>query len=729
MDSEPSQPSLPFLALALEPGDAFAFRLLFWTKDRRHAIVPMIELNQGRGAGTIFPGGGKGRSEMLPWASAISRITVYSLFLFLCLLELPAFERVPSAAGVPTTTVTIDGNGTGRVFDGIGAVSAGASSRLLVDYPEPARSQILDYLFKPHYGASLQHLKVEIGSDVNSTDGSEPSHMRSPNDQNFKRGYEWWLMEEARKRNPDIVLDSLAWGAPGWVGHGHFYSPDMANYVVKFIQGAKQEHQLDIGYTGVWNETRYESAYIKLLKRALTGHLLSTKLVCCDLYPSEHQWTIISDLQKDEDLKAAVDVVGVHYPRVNGRLTTPQAAKEIGKPLWSTEDQPLTPVGMPDTRDWATGGRVLAQLYNTNYIEGRFTKTETWSPIASYYDILAAPHSGLMYANTPWSGHYEVQSAVWVTAHTTQFARPGWTYIDRACGYLAGKGSYVTLKSPTSGDYSIIVETVSAKTPQRVVFVTRGNLSPGAVHVWETNANRSFEHVTDLTPQDGSFSITFEPDSLYSLTTTMGQAKGTAVAPAPAPFPYPYAPSFSDAERGQSPPYFSDQNGAFEVQPCIARKGWCLEQVITSKPIPWGPMPDPYTLLGSADWNDYSVSVNALLQEPGDVTLLGRIDDADVFKDDKAPFPAAYLLKVRQDGRWELMSTKYKTPTVQLGSGQVPFSLKTWHRLELGFKGTNIRASIDGAPVANIQDSTHHSGMAGIGCGWNRAQFENFAVK
>ena len=87
-------------------------------------------------------------------------------------------------------TVTLDGRATGHIFDGIGAVSAGASSRLLIDYPEPYRSQVLDYLFKPNYGASLQHLKVEVGADVNSTDGSEPSHRRSVDDRNFNRGYE-----------------------------------------------------------------------------------------------------------------------------------------------------------------------------------------------------------------------------------------------------------------------------------------------------------------------------------------------------------------------------------------------------------------------------------------------------------------------------------------------------------------------------------------------------------
>lgn len=151
-------------------------------------------------------------------------------------------------------TVVLDGHSSGRTFDGIGAVSAGASSRLLVDYPEPYRSQILDYLFKPNYGASLQHLKVEIGADVNSTDGSDPSHERTRSDRNFDRGYEWWLMEEAHRRNPKIILDILPWGAPGWVGGGHLYSPDMANYVADFIEGAKKYHGLDISYAGIWNE-------------------------------------------------------------------------------------------------------------------------------------------------------------------------------------------------------------------------------------------------------------------------------------------------------------------------------------------------------------------------------------------------------------------------------------------------------------------------------------------
>src|SRR3984893_17426005 len=169
-------------------------------------------------------------------------LTVYACLLPAAVLSL--YAR-PCLAG--QASIVIDGKSAGRTFDGLGAVSAGGSTRLLIDYPEPQRSQILDYLFKPGYGAALQHLKVEIGADGQSTDGSEPSHMRTPSDHDSTRGYEWWLMTEARKRNPHIVLEVLPWGAPRWVGESvagkePLYSPRMGAYVADFIRAAKRDY-------------------------------------------------------------------------------------------------------------------------------------------------------------------------------------------------------------------------------------------------------------------------------------------------------------------------------------------------------------------------------------------------------------------------------------------------------------------------------------------------------
>jgi hypothetical protein len=58
--------------------------------------------------------------------------------------------------------------------------------------------------------------------------------MHTRDDLNFNRGYEvirsfkphvqWWLMKEAKARNPDVKLFALSWGVPGWIGNGSYFS-------------------------------------------------------------------------------------------------------------------------------------------------------------------------------------------------------------------------------------------------------------------------------------------------------------------------------------------------------------------------------------------------------------------------------------------------------------------------------------------------------------------------
>ena len=137
-----------------------------------------------------------------------------------------------------TQVVKLRGDAGGKRFDGIGVVNGGgATSVLLKDYPEPQRSQILDLVFKPKFGASVSALLVEIPGDGNSTQGSMPSHMHTRNDLSYARGYTWWILREAKKRNPAITLDGTAWSSPGWIGNGEFWSQDAADYYVKWLQG------------------------------------------------------------------------------------------------------------------------------------------------------------------------------------------------------------------------------------------------------------------------------------------------------------------------------------------------------------------------------------------------------------------------------------------------------------------------------------------------------------
>ena len=54
--------------------------------------------------------------------------------------------------------------------------------------------------------------------------------MHTRADTNFQRGYEWFMINEAKKRNPDLKLNGCAWGCPGWIGNGNFWSQDMCDY-------------------------------------------------------------------------------------------------------------------------------------------------------------------------------------------------------------------------------------------------------------------------------------------------------------------------------------------------------------------------------------------------------------------------------------------------------------------------------------------------------------------
>ena len=208
-----------------------------------------------------------------PWCVCV---LAYSKMALVLAVTLPAAD----------TSLTIDFDQKGPTFDGIGALSGGGgTSRLLYDYPEPQRAEILDTLFDTDGGA-LQIFKVEIGGDAQSTEATEASHMHTRDDENYERGYEWWLMAEAKRRNPEIKLYGLSWGAPGWVGDGQYFSDDNLAYHLNWLKGAKAVHNLTVDYMGIWNEHSYSMDWVVELRRTLDREGFSD--VQCDELRSEH---------------------------------------------------------------------------------------------------------------------------------------------------------------------------------------------------------------------------------------------------------------------------------------------------------------------------------------------------------------------------------------------------------------------------------------------------------
>jgi galactosylceramidase len=513
-------------------------------------------------------------------------------------------------------------------------------------------------------------------------------------------------MKEARKRNPHIVLDALEWGAPGWIGNGRFYSQDNADYIVRFLLGARKGYGLDIAYVGIWNEKPYDPEWIKRLRKTLdAAGLRDVKIVAAD---QVNTWNIVDSIAKDPDLKNVVARIGVHYP---GSQSTP-AARECGIPLWSSEDGPWNGT-------WS-GAQRIAKTLNRNYIEGKMTETTFWSVVTSYYDNLPLPGSGLMRANTPWSGHYEVQPAVWAVAHTTQFTEPGWTYLDgEGCGILAGGGSYVTLKSPDGKDFSVIIETMDAKAPQSMNFVLSGGLEAASLHSWRTSKSRWLEKLSDVRVSDGHALLTLDPACLYTLTTTRGQQKADVSPPPTKAFPLPYREDFESYPIGATARYITDWAGVWDVAGRTDGKGKCLVQASPSRGILWCGMGDPRALVGGLSWSDYSVSIDARPTPAGLVMILGRVGQAP---ENENP-PQGYSLEVGPGGAWAL-----RTEKTVLTTGKVSWYPGLWHNLKLKFDSDHILVSIDGAAVADATDDRFSAGMVGFGGSWGPVQFDNLRV-
>lgn len=637
-----------------------------------------------------------------------------------CALLLLSFACATARA---QTAITVSGADTGRIFEGVGMLSAGASSRLLYDYPEPYRGDILDFLFKPGFGAALPQLKVEFGGDVNSTDGSELcyAHNREeflhPRPWYFSRGYEGWLIREAKKRNPRIKVEILQWGAPGWVGGGHFYSRDNAELISDYITGLARYEGVHVDYTGIRNEVMYRISWIKELRQVLDSHgLQDVRIDAGDQWRPLNQWRIAGDVARDSVLARVVYAINAHVPEEAGFVTPPDV-KRIGKPVWSGESH-------IKGGDWYAAADA-ARINNRAYPLARITRIIYWSLITSYPDYLMAPASGIMKANTPWSGHYELQPPLWMAAHVNQFAHPGWRYLDDACQVFRSKGwSVVALTDTLTHDYTLIVETMHAREPQTVHFRITGGLSDKPLHLWSSVFKQHlFSRQPDVVPEEGVFTLTVPPNSIYSLSTAGGQHKGQPAHPIPAPYDFPssYRDNFEGDIRGKEPPYFINFHGAFEVDRDTVTGNSFLHQYSRLQGINWFKQPYPRIILGDTSWRNTDMQVDFMLPDSGCVGADCRVHDFDWQKP-----VAGYGFRIDDQGAWKVM--RVNDSSVLARGVYRPLGAR-WHHLRLTARDNRLTVSVDNRLLASVTDNAFHSGILALTTGWNEAFFDNFSLE
>ena len=273
----------------------------------------------------------------------------------------------PPPAPAVDADVAVDFSADGHPMLGLGACSGGSGARLLYDYGEPYRTQMLDASFTPGAGASMQVLKLEIGGDALSTEGTEPSHMRTRDDGDledaaaYNRGWEWWLLTEAKKRNPDLVTMALSWGVPGWIGNqtvDSYWSDDNIEFHVRWVRGLWKHHGVQLDWLGIWNEVEIDDSlgmsggwdWVLKLRAALDaepdGVGKKVKLLADDTVGGTS--AACSRMLKNATIRDALAGLGNHYDweTVNPGADCERLRTEYGKSLWVSEGAASAGLGL-----------------------------------------------------------------------------------------------------------------------------------------------------------------------------------------------------------------------------------------------------------------------------------------------------------------------------------------------------------------------------------------------
>lgn len=384
---------------------------------------------------------------------------------------------------------------------------------------------------------------------------------------------------------------------------------------------------------GIWNERSWGTTdYVTKLRSSLDhAGMADTQIALPDDGSGGLVESVVSAAETNATFNAAIGPIGVHYPCDHPM----QRVYASGHKYWASEDYSTV-------ADWAGAGCWGRELVR-NFVRLNATSTIAWSLIWSVYEGLPYYGNGLMYAFEPWSGHYEVNSPIWTSAHWCQFTQPGWRILPVGSAAVAAGGSgalplgghYVTLVPADSmSEVTIVVETLEGKClrcpgtstqAQTLQIKLMGGLpSTKPLRLWTTNQTHQFKSMGAITPTSGTITLEVAPDSMYTLTTLEIGAHGAHDTPPPsAPFPLPYMEDFNSYANDTLARYFSDQGGSFSVfrDPGNASNG-VLRQVVVDDPGAngWIRNPLPVSLIGGINASNYTVRVTARVVSPDSVT-------------------------------------------------------------------------------------------------------------
>lgn len=657
-------------------------------------------------------------------------------------------------------------------YRGAGMVSANNSSRLLLDYksenPE-AYQDLMEYIFGDE-GIGINHLKVEMGSDINSSSGTEPSVMRNADEKaDVTRGAGYRLAADAKKINPDLTLDMLWWSEPKWITDADDVYAARYKWYKETLDAAYETYGLEFDYvSAVQNERSADLEWVKYLSSHLKSEtdcpydyskikIVGGEEVCT--------WGFADKMYEDEELMNAVDVVGSHYTSTS----TPAAqrlAEEHGKELWFSEASSSMSYaqgayrldghnsGMADIN----GALDIANRIIGMYPNGGMTLYEYQPVVSAYYDGVTYCQKQLVLASDPWSGYYMLDSGFYMSLHFSQFIKKGWAFVDSACysdGKAGGDGhaivdavySYMTAADTSSGDYSTVITNTTSEPIEYFFKVSGLDKDSADVSVWETRGpdngsynENYFKKVSDITPTDDNgvytYTVSVKPYSVVTVSTitpprteytNKDESERTVLElPYADDFEYAGYPEEYLASRGYAPRYTTDQGGAFEVEK--TENGNILVQQITAenKAKEWGWTPDPVTCFGDDRWYNYSVSVNAKLDRSSEPEK--NYVGAGLRYTLACNAASGYWIRLFEDGNWSLMANNSEKAKGRIDS----FDPDIVHTLKLKAENNVITAYIDGNTATEYVSESEPligAGRAALFSSYNKNSFDDVLIE
>lgn len=570
---------------------------------------------------------------------------------------------LPAAAEqeVQPMNITINGNNANTLenmlYRGVGMVSGNNSSRLLLDYKAEnpdAYWEIMNYMFGKE-GLEIAHLKLEMGSDVNSSSGTEPSVMRTEDEEaDVTRGAGYQLAADAKSINPDLTIDMLWWSEPLWVSNSEDVYAARYKWYKNTLGAAYNTYGIKFDYvSATQNERGRDNDWIKYLSQHLKSETdcpydySQIKIVAGEEVTT---WQAASEVLKelksgDTSLSDNIDVLGSHYTSSSNEHAQ-TLAREYGKELWFSEGS--SPMAYSEGA-WRfdegnsgltgiNGALDIANRYIAMYPQGGMTLCQFQPVVAAYYDGVCYCQKQFINACDPWSGYYTLDSGFYIMLQFTQFMDKGWSFIDDACyadGVPGGDGhaivdstySYITLCSPDKSDYTTVITNTTAEPITYDFTVSDLDAAGKPVYLWETRGpdggaydENYFKNIGDVTPVENggsyTYSVTVKPYSIITASTIdltpaeyhQSTPEQRTILELPYTDDYEYADYPADylSSRGNAPRYTTDEGGAFEVE-----NGKLVQQITPElKAKEWGWTPDPTTNFGDDRWYDYSVSAN-----------------------------------------------------------------------------------------------------------------------